>query len=173
MTYLRNNKLFHITETHRIQGGDEYGKTGRSQIMKSLLWQAYWFYPVDKGETVTSFTKSFFIFWVMKAKTVNIFFSPLIFLMFIYERREVRQRERGRERIPSKLCTVSTEPMRSRRPEPTSRVGCLTDSTTQAPQTSFSTRLILTHKLISGPDLSFSWTSQCRNSEKEKFFHVV
>ena len=70
-----------------------------------------------------------------------------IFLMFLYfiiyferEREQGRGRERGRERIPSRLCTVSTEPdvgsnsqtVRSWR-EPKSRVQRLTNWATQVP----------------------------------------
>ena len=63
-----------------------------------------------------------------------------LFILRGYRGRE-RERERGRERIPSRLHTVSEEPnsglefiYREITTEPKSRVRCLTDWNTQAPQ---------------------------------------
>ena len=38
------------------------------------------------------------------------FFQVYLFIMFLRESRQKRDRERGRERIPSRLCAVRAEP---------------------------------------------------------------
>ena len=82
---------------------------------------------------------------------LRFFFSVYLFTLRERAHEQERSRKRRRERIPSRLCTVSTEPdvglnhMTARSwPEPKSRVGHLPEWATQVPlQKIFNIRMML------------------------------